>query len=451
MTFHDVDEVVVDPQRGRVHEHGWQSWSPVGTHPLHVTTPRPETDVLHTMRFRPETPAPAAGAQGEGLLVVDPGTGAPVRLYATVDASETVASIRTRLVGDRLVVSADGPVVRDQIEADLQTALATFGDRFAAANDLPAPRAAPTVWCSWYHYFLDVTEADLAENLAGIVDHRLPVDVVQLDDGWQARVGDWRRQSDRFHSVAAVADRIRDAGLRAGIWVAPFTAVADSELVRANPGWLVDADAGHNWDQPLRALDLTHPGVQQELDDVFGRLREWGFDYVKLDFLYTGAVPGARHDDVTGIAAYRDGLQRIRAAVGEDTYLLACGAPVLPSAGLVDAMRVSPDTYHPAVGTDAVQHLRSVPNTVARAWQHGRFWVNDPDCLVLRPSAPWREEWAEVVARHGGLRGFSDRVADLDDWGLRTAHRLLGEPPLPVPFDAVADAAPKASPLPPGP
>lgn len=432
MSFTPTDELAVDPRRGWVYEHGWQSWSPVGIHALDVTTPRPETGVVHTMRFRPETPAPDAGAQGEGLLVVDPGTGDPLRRYAVSGAAETVASVRTRLVGDRLLISADGPVLVDEIEGDLHAALATFGDRFAAANGLPAPRAAPTVWCSWYHYFLDLTEADVIENLAAIDADRLPVDVIQLDDGWQAAVGDWLRLSQRFASVSDLADQIRAAGRRPGIWLAPFTAVADSELARANPTWLLDADAGWNWDQPMRALDLTHPGVRQYLQDVFGLLTAWGFDYFKLDFLYAGAL-GVRHGDTTGVAAYRSALGLIRDAVG-DAYLLGCGAPILPSAGLVDAMRVSPDTYHPATDTGQVQTLRSEPGTVARAWQHGRFWVNDPDCLVLRPTAPWRAHWADVVARYGGLRGFSDRVADLDDWGREAVRRLLGDPPPPTPF-----------------
>ncbi|MFA9444637.1 glycoside hydrolase family 36 protein [Egicoccus sp. AB-alg6-2] len=434
MSFARFDEVPVDPAAGRVHEHGWQSWSPVGTHPLDATTPRPETDVLHVMRFRPEAPAPAVGAQGEGLLVVDPGNGAPLRRYAVTSAAERVASIRTRLVGDRLLVDADGPLVVDEVDGDVETALRTFGDRFAADNALPPPRSAPTVWCSWYHYFLDVTEDDVVENLRAIEAADLPVDVIQLDDGWASQVGDWRSLSDRFASVPAVADRIAAAGRRPGIWVAPFTALAGSELARRNPSWLLEADAGWNWDQPMRGLDLTHSGVRQYLHDVFGQLRAWGFDYFKLDFLYTGALEAARHEDASAIAAYRSGLELVRDAVG-DAYVLGCGAPMLPSAGLVDAMRVSPDTYHPGTGTDEVQTLRSEPATIARSWQHGRFWVNDPDCLVLRPSAPWRAHWAAVVERHGGLRGFSDRVADLDAWGLDAVRRLLGDPPPPTPFD----------------
>ncbi len=73
-------------------------------------------------------------------------------------------------------------------------------------------------------------------------------------------------------------------------------------------------------------------------------------------------------------------------------------------------------------------------STVGRAFRHGQFWVNDPDCIVGRPAIERREEWADVVDRYGGLRISSDRIAYLDDWGLATTRRLLETTPPPVPF-----------------
>ena len=87
---------------------------------------------------------------------------------------------------------------------------------------------------------------------------------------------------------------------------------------------------------------------------------------------------------MTGEEAYRSGLSLIREVVGPEVYLVGCGAPLLPSVGLVDAMRVSPDTFHEG-GEDGSHGLRGLMPLAARAWQQGRFWVNDPDCLVARP------------------------------------------------------------------
>ncbi|MBA2389466.1 MAG: hypothetical protein H0V67_04335, partial [Geodermatophilaceae bacterium] len=174
--------------------------------------------------------------------------------------------------------------------------------------------------------------------------------------------------------------------------------------------------------------------------EVFGALRDIGIDFLKLDFLYAGALDGMRSDpDITGIAAYRRGLQVIREAAGPDTYILGCGAPLLPSIGLVDAMRISPDIapyVEPPDGDQSQPSQRAAARCGReRGWQHGRFWVNDPDCLIAAATMPEREEWAAHVERYGGLRASSDRIRELDEWGLATTRRLLRPAPV-TPFVA---------------
>jgi alpha-galactosidase len=411
-----VARLRVDPERGRVYEHGWQSWSPTATYPVTATSHRPVRPEMQTMCWRPGRPAPSRGFQGEGLLAVDPGTGEPVRLYAAPDGRRDVPSIRASYADGALDIGADGEVDEIVFPGTIEDALAAWAD-----GQAEAPRAAPTAWCSWYHYYGAVTDADVLENLDAITALDLPVDVIQVDDGWQAGIGDWLGSP----SLPALAGRIRGAGRRAGIWVAPFLVGERSRLART--GWLL-GDAGHNWDQNLRGLDI--PRAEDHLREIFGALRACGFDYFKLDFLYAGALGG--------LDAYRHGLSVIREAVGPEAYLLGCGAPILPSVGLLDAMRVGPDiapTYEPEGGDLSRPSQRAAAlTTAARAWQHGRFWVNDPDCLIAAPGVERRADWARTVERYGGLRAFSDRIADLDEWGLATTRRLLSSVPEPVPF-----------------
>ncbi len=445
MTFEMVDEVVVDPARARVYEHGWQSWSPTTTYPVDATSLRPVREPTKIMSYRPGKPGPERGFQGEGLLAIEPGDGSPVRLYVTTDGVTEVASIRATYADGRVTVGADGPVTALTHET-IEGALAGWGDAFARTVSAAPPRPAPTVWCSWYHYFTEVTEADVDENLAAFGKYDLPVDVVQVDDGWQSEIGDWLTLSDRFVSMSDLVRRIRDAGRRTGIWVAPFLVSERSVTAREHPDWLLrqpggdPVDAGFNWDAPLFALDTTHPGARGYLTEAFSRLRSYGIDYFKIDFIYAGALACPRHDGSRPLEAYRSGVALIREVIGDESYLLGCGAPILPTVGLVDAMRVSADvasTYDPWDG-DASQpsQLGATISTVARAWQHGRFWVNDPDCIVARPEIERREEWAAVVDRYGGLRASSDRIAALDEWGLETTRRLLTDVPPPTPFPA---------------
>lgn len=411
-----------------MYEHGWQSWSPSATYGVTETSHRPGRPVMQTMCWRPGRPAPSRGFQGEGLLAVDPGDGGPVRLYAARYGHAEVPSIRASYAGTTLTIEADGEIEEIPYPGSIEQALGAWATGFATRTGTAPPRPAPTVWCSWYHYFSTVTEADVLENLDAVGVHDLPIDVIQIDDGWQAEIGDWLTFSSRFSSLPELAGRIRRAGRRPGIWIAPFIAGVRSELARAHPEWLT-GDAGHNWDQDLRGLDIER--TESRLRQVFKALRSYGFDYFKLDFLYAGALGG--------LDAYRHGLAVIREAVGPESYLVGCGAPILPSIGLVDAMRVSPDTdpsYEPEGGDMSRPSQRAATlTTIGRAWQHGRFWVNDPDCLIARPTVEHREDWASVVERYGGLRASSDRIAELDDWGLATTRRLLASvPPPAVPF-----------------
>jgi alpha-galactosidase len=441
-----ITTLPIDPATALVHEHGWQSWSPTATYRVTDAPIRPADDGVHLMNARPGTTLPRDGFHGEGLLAVQPAAGEPVHVFATPDARDRSTSIRASLSTDgrHLVIAADGFVehrIDDGPHGDaMDGTLARWADTYAGAHDVPPIRPSPTAWCSWYHYFEGVTERDVLENLDAMDEHDLPVEVVQLDDGWEAEIGDWLALSDRFASLESLVARIRAAGRRAGIWVAPFLVGARSRLASEHRDWLVgapDADepanAGHNWDQRLFGLDLTNPGAAAYVTTVFEALRGLGFDYFKVDFIYAGALPGRRHEpDVPPLAAYRSGVQRIRNAIG-DAYLLGCGAPILPSVGLFDAMRISPDTaphWEPVNGDLSTPGARGAVITGRdRAFQHGRFWVNDPDCLIVRPAVERREDWAAHVERFGGLRASSDRIRDLDAWGLAATRRILGTPP----------------------
>ncbi|HUG84916.1 MAG TPA: hypothetical protein VMM13_10145, partial [Euzebya sp.] len=128
----------------------------------------------------------------------------------------------------------------------------------------------------------------------------------------------------------------------------------------------------------------------------------------------------------------------IRAGIGADATLLGCGAPRLPSIGRVDAMRVSPDVdpvWRPARGDVSQPSMQGALQAGrARAWQHGRLWVNDPDCILVRPEVEQREMWAGYLDALDGLAVSSDRLDHLDPRGRElTAHLLRTSTGVPAP------------------
>jgi alpha-galactosidase len=443
MNMHsEIARVPVAPGQARIYAEGWQSWSVTEVLPVTAvpaTAGSMSRDSL-VVDYQYAAAPPQGMHQGSGLLVLDPGTGGPVEVFAAAEASRRVPVVQARPEGDHVVVTADYPVshTRDDGPGGLTGALCRWADGFAARAGMSpgSLRPIPPVWCSWYQYYDAVTEADIADNLEAMARLRLPFGVVQIDDGYQQAPGDWLLPSGRFSSLPALVRRIRDAGKQAGIWIAPALIGRDSDLFARHPEWAVrdtvtgePVSAGHVVRQECTAVDITHPDAARYVCDVLAEMREWGIDYFKIDFAYAGACEGLRHEDVTGVQAYRRSLRLIRDTIGPDAVLLGCGAPVLPSVGLVDAMRVGPDIaacYEPPRGHPSEPSQRNAArNVVARAWQQGRFWVSDPDCLMARPEVARREDWAQTVRRFGGLRSASDGLAGLDAWGLETTRQLL--------------------------
>ncbi len=221
----------------------------------------------------------------------------------------------------------------------------------------------------------------------------LPFDVLQVDDGWQVKIGDWEVNEKFPSGMKALADRIKSTGRKAGLWLAPLIAVRSSKLVREHPDWMLKDErgrfvsAGFNWGEYLCALDTTHPDVILWLAALMKQVRAWGFDYLKLDFLYAGALKGKRFKDMPREAAYREGLRVMREAMGLDAFFLTCGTLILPAIGLCDAIRVGPDvsnaweSYRDAI----LLYNPSVPGTrnairtsLSRLWLQPLVHV-DPD------------------------------------------------------------------------
>jgi alpha-galactosidase len=308
----------------------------------------------------------------------------------------------------------------------------------------------PTGWCSWYQFFTEVTQEDILRNLdyLAAMHNSTLLDYIQIDDGYQAEVGDWLTVNRKFPSgMRSLAERITQRGFKPGIWLAPFLVHERSQVYAEHPDWILRDQqeqpvvALWNWDGYNYALDTTHPEVDQWLRKVIGTMvEEWGYEYLKIDFIYAAALRGVRHDrQSTSVEAYRRGLELIREVAG-DRFVLGCGAPFAPSVGLVDGMRIGPDVApswgNPSeTGNEQPQGLhRAVRSTLANAWMHGQLWANDPDCLMLRARQSELTEaevqsWSAIVALSGGMVLLSDDMGLLESEQERVALLARTLPP----------------------
>ena len=448
--------------------HGWQSWSYTGVRELDATG-QPEFPSgpwlrgMHHARNAP--PADRLGwHESASVSVVGRAKNAKggVCLVGALETGRAFALVYLRESGGGgwvdveieqvlevpLESGATLPLedVRIALGAEPSRLLEAFATLWGRAGGARTRSPFQAGWCSWYYFFHDVTEEDLLRNLDALVDARgrasdaLPVEIVQLDDGYQRAIGDWLITNEKFPSgLASLAQRIGDAGFSAGIWTAPFCVVPESLLYEERPEWLLQWDGKpfngtfHTIWTPggaVHALDTARDDVQEHLRAVFRELVSMGFDYLKLDFLHASAMLAeSAHPEVTRAARLRLGLEAIRAGAGEQALLLGCGSPLGPAVGVVDAMRIGPDVaprWAPPDG--AIAGLEPVlPSThsavrsvLCRSWMHRRLWLNDPDCLMVRDdntelSRQEADTLATAIAATGGMAVVSDELSKLSE------------------------------------
>ncbi len=469
------------PRDYAFYSNGWQSWSNarVYAHDEHFRRTR-LGPLREPIIINPETPKPSRsglyasdmfGVLGDrshrsGILL---GFLSQKQHFGSLEAwiGSFSPAMRMWASGDGADLNPGNRVETDWacahfLHLDTANPLAPYLDAVAREHDLdPAGEpyeTPPKGWCSWYHFFREVTAQDIRANLnaAAGLSPELPLDVIQIDDGYEAQVGDWLTTNEKFPAgLAPLAAEIREAGFSPGIWLAPFLVNLKSNLAANHPDWLLSGrlgrpvNAGHLWNAFHTALDLTHPETLAYVSDLISTaVDKWGFPYLKLDFLYAAALPG-RHKDPTRTRAQvlRAGLERIRAAAGEKTFLLGCGCPLGPAIGLVDAMRIGADVAHhwnPVYrgitkffknGPDSPSARNAIHNSLARSALHLRWWINDPDCLLLDTGDTRTEAatlnlaeiqtLATVIAMTGGSLLLSDHLPDLPAERLRIAECLI--------------------------
>ncbi len=371
---------------GRFYQHGWQSWNVSGWRPTSAPMRYP---VIAEHRLQSTDPAhlddPIPGGSGVGAVELAEGE---VALLGSLGLDGWVSAEQDRLEG-----RGSGPWFTQV--GDESSVFETYKRRLSAILGSRTSDPGP-IWCSWYGFYGGVTSELMNRVVTELGEAAFSV--IQIDDGWQVANGNWEPNEDFPGGMRRQADLIEASGRTAGLWLAPFLVDEGSDPVTRYPEMLLtDADgtpipAAHNWDATTFCLDITRPDVLDWLVSLMQGVVDWGYRYLKLDFLYAAALGGVRHTSLDGGQAYRQAIETIRSAVGPDVYLLACGAPVLGSIGVFDGIRIGPDTAPQWDDVNRTVHLadRSGPGaadaiatSVNRLWLRGAIGL-DPDVVYFR-------------------------------------------------------------------
>ncbi len=299
-------------------------------------------------------------------------------------------------------------------------------------------------YTSWYNYFQNISEEIIMRDLNGLDRASEEVNIFQVDDGYQEAVGDWLlTDKTKFpNGMKYIADEIHKKGYKAGIWLAPFSAQVSSKLAKEHPDWLLTHNRNgkkmlgcQGWGGAY-TIDIYNDDARAYIKKVFDVvLNEWGFDMVKLDFLYSQCIE-PRNGKTRG-EIMCDGVDLLREACG-DKWILGCGVPIGACMGIFDACRISCDAsknwkFKIEKGlavNDLVSSIRincenpssqnAIINTVFRNHLDGRAFCNDPDVFFLRDiniNYTWEQKLlhGKINTVCGNVLFVSDNAGDFDD------------------------------------
>ncbi len=273
------------------------------------------------------------------------------------------------------------------------TALAAFQDRdplqlLRNLGERLAEKLKPSArgWNSWDYFTGSVAAEDMFKN----ADHQTKIDKSLrynvIDAGYYPRWGEWIF-GERFPvPMHKYCEKMRKKNVIPGIWTAPLCMNVYSRFYMEHPECFGRRSSGEIASKTLgygatAFLDITHPLTQKYLTASFKELRSAGFEYFKVDFTYELQENcQIFHDaNIPRGMLVRKLFELIRAAVGNDSYILACGAPFESVRGLVDAVRSCNDIHN------YWSHvLFCAASIAARFWMNGKLWNLDPDFLIIR-------------------------------------------------------------------
>lgn len=353
-----------------------------------------------------------------------------------VDMQSGRFTLRREVDGTELK-AGDTYVILDLLicEAEYDKAFDTY---FFDFMKLPKPRVERLAgYTSWYNYFSKVTEDIVYRDLDALDPCKDKTQIFQIDDGYQENTGDWLLvDKKKFpHGMKACADAIHEKGYLAGVWLAPFCANRKSKVAKEHPDWFLKDEKGKRrivhfgWGGAY-AFDIYNPGAREYIKHFFDViLNEWGYDLVKLDFLYTICeVPRLGKNRGQLMA---DGIDLLREACGEK-FILGCGVPLGSCMGIFDACRIGPDANKVYEGNflNKLALTREIPcsryalvNTIFRRCLDGRAFANDPDVFFLRDdNITYTLEQKLMLAKVNDICGkvifMSDNAATYDQTAL---------------------------------
>ncbi|MBO5338958.1 MAG: alpha-galactosidase [Clostridia bacterium] len=267
---------------------------------------------------------------------------------------------------------------------------------------------------NWYYAYGKSSQKEIIEDTKLVAEmckglENIPYMVI--DDGWQPNPVDapWDTGNERFPDMKGLADKMRELGVRPGIWVRYLINGRDDteRKIEKPEGWYLER---HN-----KVFDPSHPEVLNYVAETTERLtKKWGYELIKHDFS-TFDIFGwwgfEMQDKITWDKWGFYDKTRTSAEIVKNFYktikdhangavIIGCNCIGHLCAGLHQLNRTGDDTS----GFEWSRTAKMGVNTLAfRNTQNGKLFMSDADCVGITGAISWEQnkEWLFALSRSG--------------------------------------------------
>ena len=272
--------------------------------------------------------------------------------------------------------------------SDWRDGMESFGEQCEVfAPRLPSMGGRPFGWNSWgalatkvtFQKALEVSDF-IHDNLQSRSFENDGVVYIDIDSFWDFGF--------RPHQHKIFVEHCHKNGQKAGIYWCPFTDWGGNAKAK------VVHDMDYRWEdvyirakgEPVKfdggiAIDPTHPAVRRRIELQIKQFLEWGYEFVKLDFMAHGAYQSDSYFDgsvTTAMQAYNQGMQYIVEQTEGRMWINLSIAPLFPG-NYAHSRRISCDAWADINNTEYVL------NSLTYGWWLDRIYhYNDGDHIVYR-------------------------------------------------------------------
>ena len=265
----------------------------------------------------------------------------------------------------------------------------------------------------------------------------MPLDLVQIDDGFERHLGDWFDFRPGFPAgPAPLAAEIRERDFTPGLWLAPFIVDPAADWFRP-PGIPAARQAGQPPGkcrfhlEPFTTLGSTLPSGRARttpassstppLMNGASLTAQAGFP---LRCCFARSLPRPNQNACPGAALRLTGAPRSRRSGNAFARLrlpagYSASACSKPCASARMWLQLEPAVSQASSfifksEPDMPSARNAIQNSLSAAPLHRRWWLNDPDCLLVRETQltlPEIQSLATVIALRGGSAAALRRPA----------------------------------------